>query len=687
MQIMSMRSHALFAALALAASACDSATDSDAGGTPSVRVELHGRSGNLTVTRAPEGQRVAECTVDLTATVQAGKGGPVTWQDATMRWYFGIDRTAPADSSVFSAQEIAGGWGAAQIAPGQTQRANWRFWAGAPYRATLEIRYRKGTNGPVGKAEYTFTCGPDAPAGGAPLPTISGLTVRDGGNPVGREILPGRTLSISYIGNSGVGLWETGVIVSGAFSAHVRIPHSLEGHAGQGVTIPIPSDAVMGEPIRIQSYAADAFLQVGTTIFTDSLRLVKETAPVLVSASLEPLPGSATRLSGTFAEGDTLPLSVRTSAYVPISWLVYTLGAPANVHDSVAVPPGGQYQHTIRIPVRKGWAGTPSVSVYVRGSTLASNVLSSPPEGLRIYPQRVRPVRSAATANPATDMVLDEARGLLYLSFYEKRVDVLSLATMTFGTPIALPAGALAIDLTRKGDTLLVALTNKSLAVVDLAWPGSVAEVPLAPGGSAMWATGVRVAANGKVLVTGNPVGSHAPSLVEMTSSGAGQRVRADVAAAGISGMAIRSPDRSRIFFTGGPPTCALVYTAASDAVGPCVTIENGGTWSSTPSGSRFARGYGVQDAASGPVRVFPFLWYGTYVTGIHPDGADLYIGAYGGLTRARVSDGALLERIPMPAVTNGWILFTGGGRYLIAVDAHVGRAAEPTRVYLVDLQ
>jgi hypothetical protein len=686
---MNWRSLAVVAALALAATACDSATDSKPEPTAGVVVQLSGSAGNLTVATSPEGKRVAECPVELIATVPAGKGGLVTWGDATMRWYFGTDRSAPSDSSVFSGHEIARGWGSPQIGPGEARRAQWRFWAGAPYKATLVLSYQEGTKGPLKKVEYTFTCGPEAPQAAVPVPTITGLQVYDEGNAIGREVLPGCMLRVSYVGKSSVGLWETGVVVSGAFSAHVRVPHSLEGHSGHGVSIPIPPDAVVGEPIRIQAYAADAFLQVGTTVFPDSVRLVDRVAPVLVSASLESIPGSVTRLSGTFAEGDTIPLSVRTTARVPVSWLVYTLGAPVNVHDSVAVPSGGQYEHTIRIPTRAGWAGTPPISVYVRGSSsLASNVISSAPGGPNIYPQRVRPVRSAATANPATDMVLDEARGLLYLSFWEKRVEVLSLATMTFGTPITLPAGASGIDLTRKGDTLLVALGNQSLGVVDLARPGSVDQVPLAPGGTAMWATGVRVAANGKVLVSAAPVGTHGASVVEMTSSGTGQRVRTDAAAAGVWTMAIRSADRSRVIFhNGGLPSCSIVYSAASDAFGSCIGTEQSGTWSSTPSGSRFARGYGVQDVASGPVRVFPFLWQGTYASGISPDGADLYIGAYGGLTRARISDGALLERIPLPPVTDGRILFTGGGRYLLAVDAHVGRAADPTRVYLVDLQ
>lgn len=683
-QIMRWRSHAFLAVLALAASACDSATDTDSTPTPGVEVRLSGSAGNLSVTTSPEGRRVAECPVELTATVPAGKGGLVTWGDATMRWYFGLDRSTPDDSTVFTGPEIARGFGTAQIAPGEARRASWRFWAGAPYKATLAISYREGNDGPLKRVEYTFTCGPEAPLAGAPLPTIRDLTVHDESDAVGHEVLPGHTLRISLAGQSQVGLWETGVIVSGAFSAHVRVPHGLEAQSRHGVSIRIPPDAVVGEPIRIQAYAADAFLQVGTKVFQDSLRLVAHVAPVLLSASLERSPGTATRLSGTFAEGDTIPLSVRTSGYVPMSWVVYTLGAPANVRDSVAVPAGGWVQHTVKIPVRAGWAGTPPLSVYVRGSVLASNVLSSAPDGLRIYPQRVRPVRSAATANPATDMVLDEARGLLYLSFWEKRVEVLSLATMTFGTPIALPAGAAGIDLTRNRDTLLVALGNQTLGIVDLARPGSVTQVPLAPGGTAMWAVGVRVAANGKVLVTGNPVGTYGQSVVEMASLGAGQRVRTD-APSDAAPMNIRSPDRSRVFF--GSARCAIVYSSASDAFGPCIATEPSGSWSSTPSGNRFARGYGVQDGSSGEVRVFPHIWNGNYTTGISPDGADLYIGSSGGLTRARVSDGALLERIPLPAVANGTILFTGGGRYLLAVNAHIGVASEPTRVYLVDLR
>jgi hypothetical protein len=114
--------------------------------------------------------------------------------------------------------------------------------------------------------------------------------------------------------------------------------------------------------------------------------------------------------------------------------------------------------------------------------------------------------------------------------------------------------------------------------------------------------------------------------------------------------------------------------------------VEKYGSWSSTPSGSRFASGYDVFDL-SGKIRSLPLVTGSAihYTTGLTPDGTHLYVGVSGGLARLRVSDGAYIDRIPLPVTFQGRILFAGP-RQLVAAYARVGYPTDQTRIFVVDL-
>lgn len=691
--------HTCLAAL-LALGGCDSTTTSDPPGppVPKTQIALTGTPGEMRTYAASNGSLRAQCEIPLAAVASGKTGNVVRWQGGRMLWHFGLTRAVPSDTTPISEQEIVKGWGTSVIASGSTRNSHWTFYAGAPFKLTLEMDYLEEATGATGIASHTFTCGPTPPPGGVPAPVVRNVRVTPlFDDTAAVAIIPGRSLTITYEAESASGVWESGILVSGAFSARMLDRHAVTGTVGGTVRgrveIAVPADAQIGQPIRVQAYALDGFLQPGVATSATQVQVVSNKPPVLRYAYfLTSVPSGmdSNRLVGNFAAGDTMKVRGDVMESRGPGWLVYTLGGAVSVRDSVPVPfTTGNID--VSIPVKPEWVGATRFSVQVvNGEHMYSGTASAPADSFRIVPAPEYPVRTATFATRATDMVLDEARGLLYLAFpYTGRVEVLSLATMT-STSINLGTvrhSPLAVELTRGGDTLLAALPSETaVAVVDLARPDAAPlKVPILVNGEKIHVWGVRVAANGKVLVSGVP---WAKQVVEMTSSGTGQRLRADTEAAGATIVAARSADRGRIFLERVDPRCVIVYDSRTNEIGSCFPAgRHYGSWSSTPSGDRFAWGYDVFDADRGRVRSFPIV-SGTsfsYTTGLSPDGSHLYVGLVRGIAKLRVSDGEYVERITLPGSVEGRILFAGPRR-MIAVDARADSPDGPTTVYVVDL-
>lgn len=693
--------HAAGATIALALAACDSSTLSKPPqpAAPDTKVTLAGVMGEMLTSAGSGGGTRAECATNLTATASGKQQSSVRWQGGRMIWHFGVDRTTPTDTTPISVAEAVEAWGADRITVGAPQAARYSFWAGAPFTVALEFDYLEEATGATGTTRHLLTCGPTPPTGGAPLPVVRNVRVTEiFGDSTITKILPGRAFKVSYEAESSLGVWESGVLVTGAFNARFAAPHAVTGVRGGmvkgSVEITVPADARVGEPIQIQGYALDPFIQAGRDAAPAPVQVVNNLPPVLQYAyflTSKPFRWNATRLVGDFAAGDTLHLFVAALEARNAGWLVYTLGGGVSVRDSVPVPFAGSHID-VKIPVRAAWTGATSFSVQVVNDERAfSAPATSHPDSFRIVPARDYPVRSATFATPATDMVLDEARGVLYLAFpYTGKVEVLSLATMT-SSSIQIttikhnPAG---VELTRGRDTLLMAFpTEGELAVLDLARPQAApVRVPVLVDGVKLHVNKILVAANGKVLASGTLNGTFQRRVVEMTSSGGSQRVRSDAGGAGATTLVSRSGDRGRLFFESDDHRCAFVYDSRTDQFGSCLQVDKYGSWSSTPSGSRFASGYDVFEPG-GKIRSLPLVTGSAinYATGLTPDGTHLYVGLSGGLARLRVSDGANIDRIPLPVTFEGRILFAGP-RQLVAAHTRPGYPTDQTRIFVVDL-
>ncbi len=237
---------------------------------------------------------------------------------------------------------------------------------------------------------------------------------------------------------------------------------------------------------------------------------------------------------------------------------------------------------------------------------------------------------------------------------------------------------------------------SNAVAVVDLAMPGSAPElVPLTGVDTAAGyrASSLRVTANGKWFVTANTAAvlhEHYGALVEFDPVTGAQTTRfspADVGEGVTFDMVrlVRTGDRTRLL-VGMSHSCAYIYDAGTDALGPCVTYATGGpTQPAAPdwTGSRWATLHDLYDAAFTPLRELPPRGM-TNVVAPTPDGQRVYTASSLGIEVIDAGTGLVQERIPGPYLWDGRLLFSAAGDRAVAVGAlYYDRAA--TRVAVID--
>lgn len=662
--------------------ACDSGTES----RPPLEVRLQAGMTAPSVEVGQGGVALVRCDLTLGATATGPQDRSATWLDATFHFYAGANRAAPVDSFTVSAAEMRQAWGSPSLLPGTPLTSRWTVRAGVPFAIGGRLRYQDGETDRVGTATFEpVACGGTIPPGGVAAPTVTGITV----GPAGGEVEAGQVLTVTYTAGAAAGLWETVVTVSGAFSAERRAQEQFQPSQVRTVQIPVPTTAVLGQRVVVTVQAVDAALQASAAAPVQGPLVVDRTAPEL-SASLRGMNylGTPEGLAGSYATGDVLSLWLRVQDNHALGSLVYEIGDPVVARDSVRLT-GPFFQEERRIPIPAGWEG--DLPVRVRARDAAGNPageMVSAPGAVTVHGVRTRPVRTASTPEHAWDAVLDASRGRLFLSIPDRReVAVLSLASMSFGTPIALPAVPGEMDLTRGGDSLVVALPQeRAVAVVDLSRPAAAPAVfaITAAANGIVWS--VRVAANGKALVVaGTPEGY--TIVVELDPGTGAQRLREDA-------EEIRQPapyvrmgrtlDRSRVMVSA---VCNWLYTASTDRFGPCRPSAGAYPVSGDAAGRRYAQGPEVLDANLSLLHRFPsFDLALTGTSGISPDGETVYASSARGLFRARATDGAVLERIVLPPVY-GRILFTPDGTSLIAIHNESDQLPHRTEVRVVDLR
>ncbi len=393
----------------------------------------------------------------------------------------------------------------------------------------------------------------------------------------------------------------------------IAVPSNISGFS---FVLVVPAGVPDGKlSLTVDIPAANQTAQASVQI-KDTRPPVIDSAAVLDGVPLPSFDGLAGRGVLLFAAGLTDTLQLWASDNHDLAWLGWAIGPPMNAQDSISVTgASGSARLTLAIPdslIGSG-ARVTLVASDADGNRLAWPIFTASITGLNQHP-----VRSVPVLDTITDLAIDTARGVVYLAQPDSgRVAVLSLASMTYQTPISFAGRPISVDLTPSGDSLFVVLdTATSLVVVQLAGsPQIVGTIPVHPNFYARGETiihRVRVAADGHAVITmvtsNTSPGRYIAELLDMTTD-----------------TTLLKPDTQDDPFPVAPPALArsgdasMVYSPGDGGISynasTHVTEGGGGAWNPTDPFS-----VAVSNASNGVVMVghwVSFGWGGGGVLGL----------------------------------------------------------------------
>ncbi len=600
--------------------------------------------------------RVA-CGVDVTVT--ATGTDTATWVDGEMRLYYGTDRSVPLDSMPVSLSDIQVAGGKSPIVPGQIQTLRLYPQSGAPFSADIELRYKPFHAGNK-TATASLDCGPKVPPG-TPAPTIDSISVTH----ASASLQPSDTVTVNYKVTSPVGVWQTTVDLTGPCTIHEKYQNDLQTTLNASVRIPIPAACQLGVPITATVSATDAGLQNSSKPFATQMVLTDVTPPKLTDSYT-----GDSRVPPVVFDDDSIGVHVSGSDNRAISVVVWVPEpAGSGVEDSLVVN-APTVDQNVYIHVPKGASGPFQLHLFARDATgLVSDTLTS---AWNIYPTVNLPAASATVNGLTDDAIPDPRRQLAYLRQpNDNRILVLSLSTMTVTQIVPLPASPGNFDITPGGDSLIVAMPDSGeLAVIDLRQtPMTVTLVPIEPlvSGVTPVPAGVSTLANGKVFVSLYGVG---PALEEIDLATGTQTPRTDDGNGGVLGWVRgRSLDHSVVFLNVGTNSGLERYDVSTDQFGPVAVVADAGRVVVDSTGQHFAVHRYIYDGSLQLLRQADPPFPGAILpTVLSADATTLYeITVDGTIVRARVSDGAIVDRIGDPiSDVHGGVRISDDGSLLI---------------------
>jgi hypothetical protein len=647
---------ALVGLVALGACGDDAGTNT-VKGTPALPVSLFTAVTGTSITTADDGMPMLSCDLDLTATTPATGQGSATWTGAVLRIYSGVDRTAPLDSVLLSGSDLLVTLGDGSIGPGAALTAHWRLGSRLPFEGEFIFRYRSAGRD-TATSPTRFGCGP-LPAIGAAAPGVSAVTV---GNPAAEPEV-GTELGVTGTVSAPAGAWFARVRLSGAFAAEATVPLSpgATGAIPFAISFPIPADALLGQPVQAQISLTDAAGRPVTVDYS-GLPVVDHTAPVF--GGVQFLGGG---LDVHAAAGETVGVQFGGTDAGRITHLIYNLGAPFGVTDSIPVGVSAG------IPSNPGWSGSATATFWLRD---AGGNRSTPLSGtLRFYPRITRPVGVTTVVGQVQSIAA--VSGALYLA---TRDGVVRVSAATLQKRVVYPGFVDAIDVSQDERWLwsTVYHTSGGVTLVDLASPTSEARFITMPDSRTM---AVSVAANGKAFVSDQ--GYAGSRLWEVSTNGQMSVRGASALVPHPSG--VRTLNAGRLFFAGTGALCGKIYVTATDQFGACRQAESFAPASISTTGL-VAFGVRLQNT-DGTFRDLK----GGYSTGSHSafssDASYLYLAGRDGVDVMRISDGQIVARIDVPALTAAG---SSGITGLRLVEDHrlalVAQSGDETRVYLIEL-
>jgi hypothetical protein len=633
----------------------------------------------------PAGEATVNCGFGLTA-VATGEG-TATWGSATYRVFIGGDRSAPVDTVILEASDIADSWDSPQITAGQNQTASWEVSSGIPFAAAFEFRY--SAHGKTKSTKVDFDCSPPISTTAAP-PLVTALTVV----PPSGELPAGAPLTVSYAAEAGNGLWQTRVRINGPCEVEQLFPEQAKTSTSHSLSIRLPASCQLGLPIIIIVDAWDIAGKNVRRVLTTPLVIADRAKPQIFAMFAPPGGGSYTTVAGgDYFAGDSIRVLLSASDNHALAALVWEV-LPSGERDSVLVSGAGASMN-LGVKIGPDVTGPIQLRFFARDAVgLTSDTIVTPVDSLRVHPSIERPTRTGTVSGETREVAFDERRGVLYLAQgNDHRIAIVSTQTLQIISTLALPAVPLDLDMSDGGDSLFVVLAQRAeLGVIDLRQPTlSLSTLPLTAISSTRGQAPiqVRVGSNGHAFVTVSGSDAAGRVMLDVDLAGGEQRTLTAAGASGDVGIGIleRSLDRSVLVLTTATQNCGVQrYVVASNNFSACKLPRVSDVRASVSrTGDRVALGFDVYDAS---LRLLPKantqFSGGVPRSALSADGNSLFIVNWPhGLVRLSASDGTILDRTLNP-ITASFIRVSPDGTMLLTLDSNYGTQ---TRISLIDLR
>ncbi|HEX2079476.1 MAG TPA: hypothetical protein VHG08_17245 [Longimicrobium sp.] len=631
------------AAALLLLGACSDGTGS--GGPPELGMEASGFASDPQIFPDDDGGQSVGCLFTFSLAATGDAGATAVWTGGMLRFFLGPDRTTPFDSLALTAAEVAEAFGSGTIQAGERKSAEFGFLASVPFGMEGEFRFKVQESEAQGAAKAYVPCVvPVQEANSAP-PAVSGVNVILPPGP----LEPGDSIRVTWNASSTTGLWESGVLVSGAFQAWRRFADTYQKQVAHEVVLVVPNRVPLGEPVQVQVYAIDLLVRTVGALPVTTPPVTDVTPPVLTAVGV--LGDAYGEKTGEYPAGSRVHVTLTALDNHALAYAVYEAGpAGALVRDSVAAGAGGP---VVEFDLTLGWTGEGELRVWVRDRAGNRSAAVGPtPGGLRTYPVRSATIQEADLPGAVNSFAVSSARGQVYVASTEPALYFYSLDPLARVAQVDLPAAPLQVDVSADGGTLVARLRGTTtLSVVDVD-SRRVTGVPL-PNVDLVY--GFAIAANGRVLVLARRTDGQ-DVVVEHDLATGVQRVRTDAPEVPYPFVGVAaSLDRSRLLLGGG-----CVYRSDTDAFGPCEDM-GAGRYVGGAGGALWGHGTGVVDAALQPLLSIPYPG----VSALSADNRYAYVENFDLVRRVRIADGKVEDALE----ARGFIApqASPDGRYLVS--------------------
>jgi hypothetical protein len=434
--------------------------------------------------------------------------------------------------------------------------------------------------------------------------------------------------------------------------------------------LPVPD----GTPFQGSVFARDTSGNVAAANLAPML--VRPASPPSATGSVT----GSTRPDSTGVLRDTLTITVSAAAPRALRYIGYRLTSFVGQGDSVAVTDTSG-SHSFHLPIPFAWK-----DIMLRVEVFARDRLGlfdqKEVAQLRVVVFPSRPTQSFRVGQGVADVVLDPARGRVYLmTALDSTIQAgqPEVRVFQFSPPGFLPGiftrwMASGMDLSPGGDSLVMTSFNGRLGILNLVTLAQDSTDLIAWTPPNRFPFKVGSTANGKAMIS-IASGTDPGQLVAFDLGSVTQTLRTDVGAAGAIGRAAllaRTPDKTRMLVWSSSATASegQLYFAATDSFGVSVPIPappvGTRSVSSDAAASRWLVGNQLLDGALTWLRQLgASIYSGTSV--LSQDGVYAYVAVPEGVAKFRTSDGVRVELILLQSPPYE-LKITPDGNTLIAV-------------------